>query len=158
MSAIELMEFLGHSSIYPPFDEYLTASGVTARPKVGKSLDTIIPIKGQGLSMSFEIGARDKGIIAKSEGSFIFYQLEIMLLKSGQDNGVYIGPLPHGLLVDDSRSAVEKKLKMLKRRLDDNDSYFIDGLVWTVAFESEKLRAFQISVPTNGKRKHGLCS
>lgn len=158
MNSIELLEFLGHSSIHPPFDKYLTEGGVTRRPKVGKSLDTIIPIKGQGLSMSFEIGAQDKGIVAKSEGSFIFYQLEIMLLNDGQDNGVYTGPLPHGLLVDDSRSAVEKKLKTLKRRLEDNDSYFIDGLVWTVAFEAEKLRAFQVGVPTNGKRKHGLCS
>lgn len=157
MNAIELIGFLGHASIYKPFDDYLAAAGMTRRPKIGKSLDTIIPIKGEGLSMSFEIDAEGRGIVPKSEGNFVFHQLEIMLLNKGQENGVYTGPLPYSLLATDSRSEIEKKLKNLKRRLPDNDSYFVDGLVWTVAFEGGKLRFFQVGVPTDGKRKYGLC-
>lgn len=157
MNAIELIGFLGYSSIHKPFDEYLTASGLKKRPKIGKSLDTIIAVKGEGLSMSFEIDAEGEGIEPKSEGSFVFYQLEIMLLDKGQENGVYVGPLPYDLLATDSRNNVENKLQILKRRLPDNDSYFVDGLVWTVAFDGDKLRFIQVGVPTNGKRKHGLC-
>lgn len=107
--------------------------------------------------MSFQIDAEDLGIVPRSEGTFVFYQLEIMLLDKGQENGVYFGPLPYGLLATDSRSEIEGKLKVLKRRLPTNDSYYLDGLVWTVAFAEEKLRFFQIGVPTDGKRKHGLC-
>ncbi|GKS88745.1 hypothetical protein LL962_05190 [Xanthomonas sp. NCPPB 1067] len=157
MNAIEMIGFLGHGSIYKPFDAYLTASGVKKRPKIGKSLDTIIPIKGTGLTMSFQISVESLGITPKSEGTFVFYQLEIMLLDEGQDHGIYTGPLPYSLNATDSRSEIESKLKNLKRRLPDNDSYFLDGLVWTVAFEGEKLQFFQIGVPTNGKRKYGLC-
>lgn len=157
MNAIDLMSFLGHSSIYRPFDEFLAASGVKKRPKIGRSLDTIIPVKDEGLSMSFEIDAKGRGIVQKSEGTFVFYRLEIMLLEKGQDNGVYAGELPYSLLATDSRSEVESKLKNLKRRLPDGDDYFVDGLVWTVAFEGEKLRFFQVCVPTDGMRKRGLC-
>ncbi|WP_369939611.1 hypothetical protein [Xanthomonas medicagonis] len=156
MNATPLIGFLGHSSIHPPFDDYLAASGVKKRPKIGRSLDTLIAV-GSGLTMSFQIDAEDLGIVPRSEGTFVFYQLEIMLLDKGQENGVYFGPLPYGLLATDSRSEIEGKLKVLKRRLPTNDSYYLDGLVWTVAFAEEKLRFFQIGVPTDGKRKHGLC-
>ncbi|MGP3506555.1 MULTISPECIES: hypothetical protein [Paracidovorax] len=157
MNAVELIGFLGHASIYKPFDDYLAASGIKKRPKIGKSLDTIIPLKGTGLTISFDIDAEGEGIVPKSEGTFIFYQLEIMMLDKGQDVGVYAGPLPYGLLSTDSRSEIESKLKNLKRRLPTNDSYFVDGLVWTVVFQEERLRYFQVGVPTDGKRKHGLC-
>lgn len=157
VNATDLMSFLGHSSIYEPFDKFLADVGVQKRPKVGRSLDTIIPAKGEGLSMSFEIDAKGRGVVQKSEGNFVFYRLEIMLLEKGQDNGIYSGQLPYNLLATDSRGEVESKLKNLKRRLPDGDDYFVDGLVWTVAFDAEKLRFFQVFVPTDGMRKRGLC-
>ncbi|MDH0775575.1 MULTISPECIES: hypothetical protein [Delftia] len=157
MNAIELMIFLGHSSTHEPFDEFLTKNGIKSRPKIGRSLETLIPIKGQGLSMSFEIDAKGNGIAPKSEGAFIFSQLEIRISGDVGKNGIYTGPLPYGLSANDSRDAIEKKLGQLKRRMPEIDNYFLDGVVWTVAFEEDKLEFFQLGVPTNGKRKHGLC-
>jgi hypothetical protein len=115
MNAIDLMSFLGHSSIYRPFDKFLAASGVKKRPKIGRSLDTIIPVKGEGVSMSFEIDAKGRGVLQKSEGSFVFHRLKIMLLEKCQDNGIYIGQLPYSLLATYSRSEVETKLKKLEK-------------------------------------------
>ena len=37
------------------FDAFLQKHGIKERPKAGRTLNTVIPIKGQGLSMSFEI-------------------------------------------------------------------------------------------------------
>ena len=67
MNAIELMIFLGHSSTHEPFDEFLTKNGIKSRPKIGRSLETLITIKGQGLSMSFEIDAKGNGIAPKAK-------------------------------------------------------------------------------------------
>ena len=69
----------------------------------------------------------------------------------------YSGPLPHGLVAADTRESVEKKLGTPKRRNERSDNYFIDGLVWTVAFEGEKLQFLQFDLPDNGKREHGIC-
>ena len=107
--------------------------------------------------MSFEIDAKGTGIAPKSEGAFIFSQLEILISGDDGRNGIYTGPLPYGLSANDSRDAIEKKLGQLKRRMPEIDNYFLDGVVWTVAFEEDKLEFFQLGVPTNGKRKHGLC-
>lgn len=106
--------------------------------------------------MSFEIDAKGNGIAPKSEGAFIFSQLEIRISGDDGRNGIYTGHLPYGLIANDSRDAV-KKLGQLKRRMPEIDNYFLDGVVWTVAFEEDKLEFFQLGVPTNGKRKHGLC-
>jgi hypothetical protein len=92
MDVVDLINFLGHSSIHKPFDEYMTYLGLKKRPKIGKSLDTIIPIKAKGLSISFEIDAEGEGIVQRSEGTFVFYLLEIMLLEKFQSNGVYVAP------------------------------------------------------------------
>lgn len=108
MNAIELMIFLGHSSTHEPFDEFLTKNSIKSRPKTGRSLETLIPIKGQGLSMSFEIDAKGNGIAPKSEGAFIFSQLEIRISGDDGRNGIYSRHLPYGLSANDSRDAVEK--------------------------------------------------
>ena len=71
--------------------------------------------------------------------------------------GLYTRPLPCGLESADSRETIERKLGTLKRRTADVDNYYVDGVVWTVAFEGDALEFLQLGVPSNGKRKHGLC-
>lgn len=156
MNAAELIAFLGHGSDHAPFDAFLQKHGIKERPKAGRTLNTVIPIKGQGLSMSFEIDPLGTGITPRSEGAFIFSQLEIMVSGSGKA-GLYTRPLPCGLESADSRETIERKLGALKRRTADVDNYYIDGVVWTVAFEGDALEFLQLGVPSNGKRKHGLC-
>lgn len=156
MNAAELIAFLGHGSDHAPFDAFLQKHGIKERPKAGRTLNTVIPIKGQGLSMSFEIDPLGTGITPRSAGAFIFSQLEIMVSGSGKA-GLYTRPLPCGLESADSRETIERKLGTLKRRTADVDNYYVDGVVWTVAFEGDALEFLQLGVPSNGKRKHGLC-
>ena len=64
MNAIDFIQFLGHSSIHGPFDDFLTAQGIAWRPKAGRNLDTTYFVKGHGLVLSFEFGVAtaEKGI------------------------------------------------------------------------------------------------
>jgi hypothetical protein len=159
MNAIEFFPFFGYSSIYLPFDEFLTKAGVTWRPKVGRKLDTTYSLPGTGMTMSFEIdaSAKEKGIEVKSDGSFIFKELEVMLILEDKKNGRYTGLLPRGLAASDSRQLVESKLGTPKRRNARSDNFFLDGLVWTVAFQGDELQYIQFDVPGNGWRSHGIC-
>jgi hypothetical protein len=159
MNATEFLPFMGHSSIYPPFDEFLTANGVVWRPKSGRTLNTTFFIAGTGLHMSFDfaISAAEKGFDVKSDGSYIFTGFEIAVVAENKKNGSYGGVLPHGLLASDTRQSVEQKLGTPKRRNKNSDNYYLDRLVWTVAFGNDIIEAIQFSVPSNGWRQHGIC-
>ena len=159
MNAIDFLPFLGHSSIYPPFDEFLTANGIASRPKVGRKLETTFFVPGTGLHLSFEfaISAAEKGFEVRSDGSFIFSGFEITTIVEDKKNGRYDGLLPHGLLASDTRQMVEQRLGTPKRRNEESDNYYLNGLVWMVAFKGGKLQFIQLFLPDNNKRKHGLC-
>ena len=159
MNALEFLPFLGHSSIHLPFDDFLTNNGITKRPNTRRDLETDIFVPGHGLCLSFrfDIYAKEEGFVPKSEGSFVFTGFEIMLIVQSKKNGRYSGPLPHRLVATDTRESAEKKLGTPKRRNEESDNYFIDGLVWTVAFEGVKFQFLQFDLPTNNLRKHGLC-
>jgi hypothetical protein len=159
MNALEFLPFLGHSSIYPPFDEFLTRNGVVKRPSMKKNVDNTITVSGHGLTLSFTFGikAEKDGFKIKSEGTFIFVKLEIAVIAQDRKDGKYSGQLPHGLAAVDTRQSVEKKLGIPKRRNPDSDNYYLDDLVWIVAYEGEKLEFIQLFLPDNGWREHGIC-
>lgn len=107
MCVLELIKFLGHSSVYAEFNDFLTQHDVNNRPKIGRALDTIIPIHGQGLSMSFDINAGASGITPKSEGTFIFSQLEIRLFGDERKTGFILAYSP----MSSKQMTAEKLLK-----------------------------------------------
>ena len=159
MNAIEFLPFMGHSSIHPPFDDFLMDNGITWRPKIGRNLDTSFFIPGTGLNLTFDFGssAPEDGFAVKSEGSFVFNEFAVTFIAEDKKNGQYKGPLPHGLVASDTRQTVEQKLGTPKRRNEGGDNYYLDGLVWVVAFEEQKLEFIQFYLPTDNKRKYGLC-
>jgi hypothetical protein len=81
--AIELIEFLGCSSIYEPFDGYLHAHGIKKIPNVGKDYAPYIQIKKQGLHFGFLTPSEvtEEGVRPKSSGNYIFNWLDIYVEK-----------------------------------------------------------------------------
>lgn len=159
MNALDLISYLGHSSIHPPFDAFLSGCGISWRPSMKRNVDNMHSVKGQGITISFcfDISAKEKGVKIKSEGSFIFDELYIMIIEETKKNGKYTGLLPRGILPTDSRAQIEAKLGTPTRRGKETDNYYLDELVWIVAFEGEKLQFLNLHVPDDGWRKHGLC-
>ena len=160
MNAIDFIQFLGHSSIHVPFDDFLTSQGISWRPRVGRTLDTTHFINGQGLAMTFEFGnaTAEKGIKVKSEGDYIFNEFTVQFIAEVKKHGKYVGPMLYGLAPNDMRAAVEGKLGVAPiRRLDWGDNYFLDGLVWTVSFASNSIKYVRIELPSDGHREYGLC-
>ncbi len=160
MNAIDLVKFLGHSSIYEPFDDFLTKQSITWRPKAGRDLDVTHFINGKGLVVDFDfaVSAIEKGFLIKSEGEYIFKELTVRFIADNKKHGQYSGPLLYHLAANDSRAEVAKKLGVKPTRvLDWGDNYFLDDLVWTISFENDKIEYVMLEIPRNGHRKNGLC-
>ena len=160
MNAIDFIQFLGHSSIHEPFDDFLTNLGIVWRPKAVRRLDTTFFVNGHGLVLSFEFGisTAEKGIKAKSDGDYIFNYLTVQFIAEDKKHGKYAGPMLHGLTASDKRADVGTKLGVAPtRRLDWGNNYFLDGLVWTVAFASDSIKYARLELPSDGHREYGLC-
>lgn len=159
MQLSDLIPFLGHSSIHQPFDDFLSSNSISKRPKIGKSLELDIIIDNQGLMLTFEFdtAAKEQNIAIKSEGSFVFKSIYVTLLPETKKLGKYVEALPFNLASSDSRLAVEQKLGVPRRRNEQSDNYFLDGMVVTPEFEGEKFQFLRLELPRDGLRKHGLC-
>lgn len=159
MNVLNLLPFLGHSSIYPVLDEFLTRNGIANRPSLKKNVEKDIDVSGTGLIIRFVFDSTKavEGFETKSEGIFIFKNLYVALIPENKKSGSYLGLLPHGLVAADTRASAEAKLGIPKRRNKNSDNYYLDGMVWIVAFQDDKLRFVEFDLPDNGWREQGIC-
>ena len=159
MDARELIPFLGHGSIHAPFDEFLTRHGFARRPRVGARLETLLPVDGTGLDLGFDFSetARERNMPVKSEGGYVFDRIEIVLISENKKAKVYKGMLPYNLNAADTRAEVEGKLGAPRRRNEESDNYYLDGLVWTAEFSGPAFSGLRIELPDDGWRKYGIC-
>lgn len=160
MNAIDFFNYLGHSSIYEPFDDFLTSQDIKWRPKSGRDLDTMHFINGHGLMINFELdaAAQKKGIKSKSDGGYVFTEFTVQFIVENKKHGRYSGPMLHNLAVNDTRAEVERKLGVKPSRvLDWGDNYFLDDLVWIVSYKNDKIEYVTLEIPRDGHRKNGLC-
>lgn len=167
INAVELMKFLGHSSIHESFDDYLHQHGIKKRPDVaGKHYDPYIEVKKQGLHLVFLTSneLREEGVQAKSDGTYLFNWLDIYLKKS---NGIspYAGPLPFGIAADFSQEQVRALLGQPKHvnakpELGTNvDFFFVDDMVVAVKYtdmQGNAIRVINPRLPDNWAREQGI--
>lgn len=166
INAVELIQFLGHSSIHEPFDDYLHEQGIKKRPSIeGKHHDPYIEIKKQGLHLVFLISneLHEKGVEAKSDGTYLFNWLDIYLKK---EDGMtpYKGPLPFGLAANLSQEQVRSLLGQPKHvtvdpEFDANvDFFFVDDLVLAIKYDMQgnTIRMINPRLPDNWAREHGI--
>ena len=157
MDAIKYIAFLGFSSMHAPLNACLDKDGITWRPSARRNLDTTLFVKNQGVILHFIIGADALGIEPKSDGDFIFEHLTMTIIEEDKKHGKYTGHLPRGLTQSDTRDQIREKLGTPTRVTEDIDNYYLDALVWTLAFEEGEFQFLELATPSSGKRKHGLC-
>lgn len=157
------MQFLGHSSIHEPFDDYLHARGIKKRPSTaGRNIELSVSIKSQGLHLSFEEATKllSEGLESKSPGSYLFSWLDIYL-KKADGMTPYAGPLPFGLAADLSQEQVRALLGQPKHvtvdpEFDANvDFFFVDDLVVAINYDMQgrTIRMINPRLPDNWARE-----
>jgi hypothetical protein len=91
MDGIRLATFLGHSSEHEPFDRFLSAMGVSKRPKKMESTVNIpLPLERVDITFEIEETFDERSLVGKrSEGRYIPQRVSF--------NDGFAGPLLHGL-------------------------------------------------------------
>ena len=162
MNTQELLQFLGHSSIFDPFEDFLMKNGIIRRPKLADSYPYSIDTKTTGLSLIFEDAPEDKGQQRKSAGSFIFCQVYFDFESKSKP---FVGDLPYGIGQERDSKAIERQVGAPSVKRDSKQtsgftiSFYIDGLVFTAAYsdkDGRKLRFVRVSLKDKYHVTHGL--
>ena len=104
MDTTKLLSFLGHSSIYPPFYDFLLESGIKKRPKKNEGSESLTD-KTTGLTLEFDLATifdEASLIPKKSEGWYI--------LSSVTFPRDFSDALPYGLSLNLTKADLDKKL------------------------------------------------
>ncbi|MDO5672440.1 MAG: hypothetical protein Q4G30_06245 [Actinomycetaceae bacterium] len=167
MNAVELMQFLGHASVYGPFEDFLSQHGVKKRPDVtGKNLELWIGLKKTGLYLAFEmsVNTEEKEIAVRSSGDYIFRGVDIYLQKH-EGMTPYTGPLPFGLEPKMNQEQVRSILGSPKFFVFDNewnnntDFFYISDVVVCVKYadmEGTQILILDLRVPSDWDRERGI--
>lgn len=154
MDATTLISFLGHSSIHPPFDEFLLAQGIKKRPKKHEATEWIEDKKaGIGLEFSATESFDETAVFPKkSDGRFIF--------NSATFSGDFSGALPYGISLTQSRVEVDQHLESLP--VEENllpslriATYFKNGIVIVARWDKKPVDSFiRFYLPTIYDKKN----
>ena len=134
MDTTKLLSFLGHSSIYPPFDDFLLKNSIKKRPKKNEGSERITD-KVTGLTLEFQlVTIFDKeSLIPKiSEGWHIFRS--VTFPRNFPDE------LPFGLSLVLTKDELDKKLGSPKEHLPKIPlaSYFYDNKLIVVNWDKDE--------------------
>ena len=129
MNLDQLISLLGHSSVYPPLDDFLENVGIRKRPQGEDSL-TFITDPTKAITLHFSARStyiEDVPEGPRSEGLFVLRAIDVA--------SQFRGPLPYGLDWQQSHVQVKEIFgPPLKERGDLVCTYFAVGQVIAVRF------------------------
>jgi len=158
MNLLEVIEFLGYTTAYEPFDKFLFKNGIKKRPNFEDGGFTIAP-KKSGLILVFTDDAEENGIVRKSEGSFVLQRVGCNLLE-GEDQDRYSGLLPWNLNLKMDRDSVRATLGTPQLSFEDrSDKFCLNGLIVSFVYAKKmmQLSHLKIALPDTQSREIGLC-
>lgn len=153
----DLLKYLGHSSVEPEFDDYLSSIGFEGRPKKNE-ITVYVDSKDKSLVLTFqayEAYVKENLVAPKSEGKFIF--------QTATFHSHFQFDLPFGLKFSSSQSDVVAALGAPRkwRELPNKESsgtYFYKGILIVVRFKDggNSINWMSASNPDIYDRKSGL--
>lgn len=165
MDGSKLVELLGHASVHPELDDFLSQNGVKARPKGG---DTPNLVSEKKIGLSFEYRAKEdfeQSVgVPRSTGKFILREVDFGTSKL-KGYTTFAGKLPFGVSFATSESGLESVFGAPRESLagDDEDGpqhiYCVDGKVVVVQFAlgGKSVEWLRVGLPTNADRRLGYC-
>lgn len=165
MDGNQLVEMLGHTSVHPSLDDFLSRNGVTVRPKRGNDVGRVGDIKN-GLAFEYQDpdGFRSSVGEPRSEGRFVLCGVDFYADKVDGKTG-FSGTLPFGLAFTTNEAAVEPLLgaPRKKRAGDKKDgpqhTYCVGDRLVVVSYAvgGAGIRWMRVVLPTVYDRERGLC-
>lgn len=158
-----LVDFLGHSSVFPGLDRYLTEGNLSKRPK-GQDLTQYIAFDSLGLVLIFRASVTYREEVGDplDDGRWIFTGMHFYNKDQNEKNEKFSGVLPYELSFEFNRSDVCGKLGPPKLNRE-RDGYatctfpLSHGIVVTasVATENGEARWFKVEKIEKSHRARG---
>jgi hypothetical protein len=157
MNAEELLSYLGHASVEPALDDYLTGAGIDGRPS--KNENTVYVDSDDGkLTLTFQaydVYKKESLVLPKNEGKFIF---QTATFKRGFQDA-----FPYGLGFDAAPDAVTDVLGQpgRARKLPNGEqsiTYFHGGCLVVVRFSASGhgIDWLSVGVPNTYNKEQGV--
>ncbi len=165
MDGNQLVELLGHASVDPVLDDFLSRNGVTVRPKREDDVDPVGDAK-KGLAFEYRDpdGFRKAIGEPRSEGKFVLRGVDFYGDKVEGNTG-FGGTLPFGLSFTTTEAEAASLLGAPRKQLagDKKDgpqnTYCVDDRLVVVNFAvgGASVRWVRVALPTKFNRQQGLC-
>ncbi|WP_431257442.1 hypothetical protein ACQ86G_22760 [Roseateles chitinivorans] len=164
MDTNQLATFLGHSTVHPPFNDFLAAQGIKKRPKLSDSLPYKVASSVPGLALVFEDSPEAQGMARKSEGQFVFHEIYFDFNPKKEE---FVGEMPFGIGAARSLGEVQTAIgapRVLRDSLNPKfpgafASYLIGDIVLQFKYadaEGAALKFARIGIRADHHVLHGL--